>query len=76
MLKMYTAEFCPNCRKIKNWFPNEFQYVSVDDWGHTEIEAAGITAIPTVEFEDGRKIYAGAMGKRELDKLLEENNVR
>ena len=69
--KLYTATFCPKCRQIHQWFPDGFEFVSVDKWGHEEIESEGLTALPTVELPDGKKIYAGAMPKSQLASLLE-----
>ena len=42
-LKMYTASFCPKCRQFHTWFPNEFEYVSVDNWDSDKIESERIT---------------------------------
>lgn len=70
--KLYTAAFCPKCRQLHQWFPNGFDFVSVDEWGREEIESAGLTALPTIETADGRKTYAGSMSKVEVQKLLNE----
>ena len=64
--KLYTATFCPKCRQLHQWFPDAFEFVSVDNWGHEEIESAGLTALPTIETADGRKIYAGSMSKQQV----------
>lgn len=69
-LKLYTATFCPKCRQLHQWFPDGFEFVSVDKWGHEEIESAGLTALPTIETADGRKIYAGSMSKQKIQKFL------
>lgn len=71
-LKLYTATFCPKCRQLHQWFPDGFEFVSVDKWGHEEIESAGLTALPTIETADGRKTYAGSMSKRQVQTLLHE----
>lgn len=72
--KLYTATFCPKCRQLHQWFSDGFEFVSVDKWGHEEIEKAGITALPTIETVDGRQIYAGAMTKGQIQKLLESSD--
>lgn len=69
-LKMYTASFCPKCRQFKTWFPTEFEYVSVDNWGSEEIERERITALPTIELPSGKKMYAGSMNKSRLEELI------
>lgn len=71
-LKMYTASFCPKCRQFHAWFPNEFEYVSVDNWDSEKIESERITALPTVELPSGKKMYAGAMNKKRLEDLINE----
>lgn len=30
--KLYTATFCPKCRQLHQWFPDGFEFVSVDKW--------------------------------------------
>ena len=71
-LKMYTASFCPKCRQFHTWFPNEFEYVSVDNWDSEKIESERITALPAIELPSGKKMYAGAMSKKRLEELLNE----
>ena len=68
--KLFGAEFCPNCRAVKRWFPDGFDYVDVTNWTASEIESAGVTALPMIEAPDGKKFYAGAMSKKMLEEFL------
>lgn len=70
MPKLYTAKWCVKCNTVKrNLDLTKFKVIQIDEMSDLEIAEIGIRQIPTIELDNGERIYVGNWSKEKLNKL-------